>query len=169
MSSFQLQFSLFIDQLHICGHKLEAKRGLKNSVVSCTVFFHFVHVFCQAPISTMGFGILWTSMPEGIALPWRWITMLPPPAMQPLSQGSTLGTATILEVGCFREVFMVQVFSCSPLSSPQVRSLQLRTKVRIDFWTAVHSALWAGWRVLVKPDRERASRTSKTAVKVDYW
>lgn len=68
------------------------------------LFSLFMLVFCQAPISMMDFGILLTSTPEDIALPWHWITMLPLLATQPLSQGSTLGTATILEVGCFREM-----------------------------------------------------------------
>lgn len=130
MSSVQLQFSLFIDQLHVCGHK---RRFEEHIWLLHLLFFTSYMFFCQAPISTMGFGTLLTSMPGGIALPWRWITMLPPPAMPPLSPGSTLGTATILEVGCFREVFVMQIPRCSPLSSPQVHCLQLGAKVRADF------------------------------------
>lgn len=86
-----------------------------------------VLVFCQAPISTMAFGILLTSMPEDIALPWHWITMLPLLAMQPLPQGSTLGTATISEVGCFRQMqdrfSWCRSSSASPLRSSQVHSV----------------------------------------------
>lgn len=60
--------------------------------------------------------------------------MLPLLAMQPLSQGSTLGTATILEVGWFRQmkdgIFMMQIFRFSPLKvSPGALCLQLRAKV----------------------------------------
>lgn len=98
--------------------QVESTRRFEEHNCLLHIFFHFVPVFYQAPISMMGFGILWPSMPGGIALLWRWITMLPLPAMQPLSQGSTLGTATILEVGCFREVFVMQILWCSPLSSP---------------------------------------------------
>lgn len=101
---FSCQFSLFWGQLHVCGHKLKAKGALKNSVVSGTFFSLFVLDFCQEPISMMDFGILLTSMPEDIALRWRWITMLPLLAMQPQSPGSTLGTATILEVSCFAQM-----------------------------------------------------------------
>lgn len=98
--------------------QVESTRRFEEHNCLLHIFFHFVPVFYQAPISMMGFGILLPSMPGGIALLWRWITMLPLPAMQPLSQGSTLGTATILEVGCFREVFVMQILWYSPLSSP---------------------------------------------------
>lgn len=109
------------------------KEVWRTQLSPALLFSLFILVFCQAQICTMGFGILLTSMPEDIALPWHWITTLPLLAMQPPSQGSTLGTATILEVGCFRQ--MQDRFSWCRSSGahhwclPKCTLLQLRANV----------------------------------------